>query len=223
MTHTEKVHVVFGILSAIVGGLALWHLLRPRSRAGLVWPVLVFLIGLILFIPVEAQSRTYQAVPWSDVLLSAVPQHPSTWLGDWLHYLTQRHVVQHKIGGLCLTLAGLVEFLRIRGRLAPRWSLLFPALLLGAALSFGIHGGTAMHLSHHTEQLSHKVLGVLLGTGAVTLALVRSGRIHGRLWEGVWAALVLCLGIGIAVSYRLTPLERSQEVHHHESASPRLR
>ena len=224
MTHTEKVHVVLGILAALTGGLALWRVVRPESRAGLAWPVLAFLIGFCLFIPVESQSRTYQVVGWPDVLSSAMPEHPATWLRDWFHYLPQRHVIQHKIGALFMMAIGVIESLRAGGRLSSSaWGLMLPSLLLGVALSFGVHGGTAVHLSHTTEQVNHHLLGVAFAIGAVTLALARTGRVHGRLWEGTWAALVLLIGLTLAVSYRLTPAERSTEVHHHASTSPGLR
>ena len=224
MTHTEKVHVVFGFVAAAIGVLSLWQVFHPRSRAGLAWPVLAFLLGFFLFIPVESQSRTYQEVGWSDALLSAVPQHPGTWVRDWFHYLPQRHVIQHKLGAMLLMIVGVLELLRERGRLAgPAWGLMLPILLLAVGLAFGIHGGTAVHLTHVTEQFEHHLLGGSLAAGAVTLALVRTGRVQGRLWEGTWSVLVLLIGLILGLSYRLTPAERSQEVHRHASTGTGLR
>jgi len=224
VTHTEKVHVVFGILAAVTGGLALWHAFRPRSRAGLVWPILAFLIGFFLFIPVEAQSRTYLEVGWRDALLSAVPEHPATWMRDWFHYLPQRHVIQHKIGAVFIMAIGVIEFGRAQGRLAGDvWGLMLPSLLLGIAISFGAHGGTAAHLSHRIEQVHHQVLGLAFAGSAVTLAVARTGRRHGWLWDGIWAAIVLAIGVALAISYRLTPADRSREAHHHESTDSGLR
>ena len=63
-----------------------------------------------------------------------------------------------------------------------------------------------------TEQVTHQLVGVAFAVGAVTLALAQTGRLPGRLWEGLWAALLLVVGVALTVSYRLTPLERSMEV-----------
>jgi hypothetical protein len=214
---------MFGIVAALVGALALWGTYRPVSLARLTWPVLTFLIGFCLFVPVEAQSRTYQVTGWWDTFVSVVPQHPLTWVRDWLHYLTQRHVIQHKVGALCIMAVGVIEHLRARGRLAGLgWQLALPALMFGTAIAFGVHGGTAAHLSHRTEQIHHHVLGVALVVAAVSLALARTGMLRARAWEGVWAVLVLVVGLDIALFYRLTSTERT-EVHHHESSDPGMR
>jgi hypothetical protein len=224
MTHTEKVHVLFGLVAVLTGGLALVGTYRPNGYARKAWPVLAFLIGLCLFIPVEAQTRTYQVTGWWETFRSVIPQSPATWVTDWVRYLPQRHVIQHKIGAVAIMAVGLVEWLRARGRLmgAPvRWAL--PALLIAIALAFGVHGGTAVHLSHRSEQIHHLVLGVAFAAGGVSLALVRAGLLRARPWDALWALLVLGLGLDIALFYRLSPLERVTGVHHHESADTRLR
>lgn len=224
MTHTEKVHVILGSVAAAAGALALWQVYRPTYRARFAWPVLAFLIGFFLFIPVEAQSRTYQELGWWDVLRSAVPEHPATWMRDWLHYLPQRHVIQHKIGSLCVMAIGAIEFRRAQGGLPGRaWGLALPALLVGTAIAFGLHGGTAVHLTHRVEQAHHQVLGVALAAAGITLALSRTGLLRARFWEGLWAALVLAVGLDIAVFYRIRPAEQGKEVYHHESAGPGMR
>lgn len=224
MTHTERVHVLFGLVAAVVGGLALRGCYRPAGWARLAWPVLAFLIGVCLFIPVEAQSRTYQPTGWWETLVSVVPQHPRTWAGDWLRYLPQRHVVQHKLGALGIMAVGGVEWLRARGRLAGsagRWAL--PALLLAVAIAFGVHGGSPAHLSHPSELLHHHILGLALAAGAVSAALVRAGLLPARPYEAVWPALVLIVGLDVALFYRLSPTERMAGGHHHESADPGMR
>ena len=218
MTHTEKVHVLFGMLAAISGGLALWGVYRPASLARLIWPVIAFLIGFFLFIPVEAQTRTYQEVSWWTVLGSAIPQNPGTWIRDWFHYVGQWHVVQHKIGSFLMMVVGVVEFQRGRGRLAGQgWGFVLPGLLLGIGVAFGLHGGTAVHLTHRTEVIHHQVFGVAFAIAAVSLALVRTGRLRHPAWRGLWAALILAVGIDIGFFYRLTPEERVPAVHHHDA------
>lgn len=225
MTHTERVHVLFGLVGAIIGLLALWSSYHPQSRARFVWPILAFLVGFFLFIPVEAQTRTYQDVGWWETLRSFVPQHPGTWVNDWLTYLPQRHVVQHKVGSLLMMAAGVIEWSRARSRLgAPGWAWVFPALLLGVAVAFGMHGATAEHLPNRTEHLHHKVMGAAFAVAAVSLLLVRTGRLHSPFWQGLWAILVLVVGLDIALFYRLTPTERKNtEEHHHASADPGMR
>lgn len=224
MTHTEKIHVIFGSIAMVTGALALWSIYRPTSRSSLLWPILAFLIGFFLFIPVEAQSRTYQEIGWWEALVSAMPEHPATWGRDWFHYLPQRHVIQHKVGALCIMVIGVIEFSRALGRLTGHsWGLALPALLLGTAISFGLHGGTAAHLSHRAEQIHHQLLGLAFAAGGTTLALARTGRLRARLWEGVWAALVLVVGLDIAVWYRLPSNEHGTEVRRHESSGSGLR
>jgi hypothetical protein len=225
MTHTEKVHVIFGLVGALTGFLALWSSYHPESRARFLWPILAFLIGLFLFIPVEAQTRTYQDMGWWETLRSVVPQHPATWVSDWFRYLTHWHVVQHKVGSFLMMVAGGVELGRARGRLtAPEWAWIFPALLMGIAIAFGLHGGSAEHLPYQTEQLHHQVLGVAFAVAAVSLLLVRTGRLRGPAWQGLWAILVMAVGLDIAFFYRLTPVERgTMEGHHHASADPGMR
>lgn len=225
MTHTEKVHVIFGLVAVVTGLFGLWASLFPESRARLVWPVLAFLVGFFLFIPVEAQTRTYQELGWWETLRSFIPEHPATWPQDWLRYLNHWHVVQHKVGSLLMMIAGAVEFGRARGRLTtPGWAWVFPGLLMGVALAFGLHGGSAEHLPNRTEQVHHQILGAAFAIAAVSLLLTRTGRLRHPFWKGLWAILVLVVGLDIAFFYRLTPSERiTTEEHHHASADPGMR
>ncbi len=219
MTHTEKAHVILGLLAALAGALGLWGTYRPASPARPAWPVMTFLIGLVLFLPVEAQTRTYQEVGWWETLGSVVPQHPGSWIRDWFQYLGHWHVVQHKVGSFLMMVAGVIEFQRGRGRLAGgAYGLVFPSLMLGVGLAFGVHGGSSEHLPNRTEQVHHHLLGAALGIAALSLALVRAGRLRHRAWQGVWAALVLAIGIDIGLFYRLTPADRAPAAHHHEAA-----
>jgi len=223
MTHTEKVHVVFGVVAAITGAFALWHALRQSSRARFVWPALAVLIGVCLFIPVEAQTRTYDEVGWWDTLLSLVPEQPEHWIGNWFATLAAWHAVQHKIGGLLIMTVGVVEWQRARGRLATsRWGYVLPVLLVAIGLTFGVHGGTAAHLPYRSEQIHHRILGVAFVLAGLVQALVESRRLTGA-WRGAWALLVLLVGLDIAFFYRLDPREFQPGRHHHQSAGSGMR
>jgi len=223
MTHTEKVHVIFGIMASVAGGLALWHAYRPRSRVGLVWPILTVVIGLGLFVPVEAQTRTYQEVGWWDTILSVVPDSPQYWIDNWFSKLGAWHVVQHKVGGLMIMVVGVVEWQRARGRLGTSlWRYSLPVLLVAIGLAFGIHGGGAAHLPTRTETLHHKLFGLAFVLAGLTKGLVEMGRLKPS-WRGVWAVLILVVGLDIALFYRLDPNELPTQGHQHESTGPGLR
>jgi len=221
VTHTEKAHLVFGLGLALIGGCALWGIWWPGSRARLVWPVLAFLIGAVLFVPVETQGRTYDAMDWWDVLWSFIPDTPSRWIPDWIEMAGKRHVWQHKVGSFLAMAAGTVELMRARGKLtAVGWGFVLPALIVGIGAAFGIHGGSPAHLSHRVETFHHRVLGLAFVVAGASLALAQAGRLRGW-WKGLWALLILVVGLDIALFYRLAPQERRQEAHHHESLGPR--
>lgn len=223
MTHTEKVHVIFGLLAAITGALALWHAFRPTSRVRHVWPVLTFLIGFCLFIPVEAQTRTYVEVSWWATILSVVPDSPQYWLDNWFAKLASWHVVQHKVGGLMIMVVGVVEGLRGRGRLSTSgWRFVLPMLLVGIGIAFGVHGGGSEHLPSWSEQVHHHVLGVAFVLAGIIQGLVERGRLHGA-WRGAWALLVLLVGLDISVFYRLDPADLPAGGHNHASVGTGLR
>jgi len=222
VTHTEKAHLLFGVGLALIGGCALCAAWWPASGARLVWPVLAFLLGAVLFVPVETQGRTYDAMGWWDVLWSFIPDTPSRWLPDWIAMTGKRHVWQHKVGAFLAMAAGVIEFMRARGKLsAGAWGFVLPALTVAIGLAFGIHGGNPAHLSHRVEQFHHQVLGLSFVVAGASLALVQAGRLHGPWWRGLWAMLVLVVGVDVALFYRLSPQERRQEVHQHESPGSR--
>lgn len=224
MTHTEKVHVIFGLLGALAGGLAWWSCYHPGSRARLVWAALAFLIGFFLFIPVEAQTRTYKPVGWLDTLLSAIPESPQYWLGNWFSKLSQWHVLQHKIGGLLIMVVGVVEWRRGRGRPLGRvWDHALPLLLVGIGLSFGVHGGIEGHLQFRVERVHHWIFGAAFIAAGVTLLLAQTGRLQRPIWRAAWAILIVAVSLNIAFFYRLDPSARGTEIHHHEGTGPGMR
>lgn len=223
MTHTEKVHVIFGMLAAITGALALWHAHRSRSRVGQLWPVFALIIGLCLFVPVEAQTRTYLEVSWWGTVFSVVPDSPQYWLDNWFAKLSSWHVVQHKAGGLMIIIVGVVEWLGIRGRLAKSgWRYVLPILLVAIGVAFGVHGGGPEHLPFRTEQLQHQVFGVGFALAGVVQGMVVAGRLGGG-WRAAWATLVLLVGFNITFLYRIEPEGLQTGGHHHASVDSRLR
>jgi uncharacterized membrane protein HdeD (DUF308 family) len=223
VTYTEHVHVTFGILAAITGALALWHAFHPRSRTRFVWPVLAFIIGFCLFVPVEAQTRNYAQVGWWGTLISLVPANPKYWIHNWFAVLPQWHVVQHKLGSLMIMIVGVVAWRDARGRLAsPAWRFVLPVLLVAIGVAFGVHGGSEHHLMHRSEQIHHQILGVCFTVAGVVQGMVEAGRLRGP-WRGVWAALVLAVGLDIAFFYRLAPGDLHNGGHAHASADTRLR
>lgn len=204
MTHTEKVHVLFGLGLVLTGVLAFRAERRESLAAATVWPVLAFVIGLLLFIPVEGLALTYTQVGWVEVLRSIVPDSPGTWIRDWLDKSRVTHVTQHKIGGLAAMIAGLVELGLARGwLLAARWRQVLPAALLTTGLAFGIHGGTMHHLPTRTEQAHHYLLGAGLVTAGVTVTLFRAGLVRHRAWGLVWPVLTVLAGLNLMLFYRL--------------------
>jgi hypothetical protein len=204
VTHTELVHSYFGAGVAGMGILAAAAIRRPGGAAHQAWPVLSVLIGLCLFLPVEAHTRTYQQVGWLATLESVVPQHAGTWLRDWWATVQSVHAVQHKLGGLLAIAAGVVEFGVARGRLQkPMWGRLLPWFSIALGLAFGVHGGTAAHLPSRTEQMHHWILGAAFVIGGAILALSDAGVLTGARWRYAWPLLVTLAGLDLALFYRL--------------------
>jgi hypothetical protein len=214
MTHTERVHVLFGAGLVLLALLAIQAERRPGGMAAVAWPTLALLIGLLLFVPVEAQTRTYAVLGWMDVLRTLVPDHPARWLGDWLVTARATHALQHKVGAAAAMLAGGAELGRARGALShPRWRYVLPACLLVVAASFGVHGGTSHHLPFAMEQRQHHVMGAGFALGGLSLGLHRAGILPHRGWALVWPALALLAGIGLILFYRLPPGAAGHPMH----------
>lgn len=204
MTHTERVHIYFGIGLLLIGLLAWRSERRPGGAAAALWPLLVFTVGLLLFIPVEESRLTYRSIGWWGVLRSIVPNDPAHWVSQWWEHARAPHVVQHKIGGLLAMIAGVTELARARG-----WSgseagrLLLPALTIGAGAAFGIHGGSADHLPTAAEQMHHWMLGAGLAVAGLALGLHRTGVVRHPAWRYAWPLIVLLIGAQLVFFYRL--------------------
>ena len=204
MTHTEKVHVYFGIGMVLLGVLALLAARDPKSWARTAWPLLGVVLGFLLFIPVEAQTRTYQEVGWWETLLSWIPPSAGAWFADWLDKARQPHVVQHKLGGFLAMTIGAIELGVARRWLTrPAWSRLLPWFSIAIGLSFAIHGGTEHHLPSATEQLHHWIMGAGFVGGGVLLGLHQQGILRAPHWKYAWPLLVVATGLDIALFYRL--------------------
>ncbi|HEY9507008.1 MAG TPA: hypothetical protein VIQ27_13625 [Gemmatimonadales bacterium] len=223
MTHTERVHVLFGAGLILMALLAIAADRRPGGIASAAWAGLAFVIGLLLFVPVEANTRTYTLLGWMDVLRTVVPDHPAHWVGDWFVKARATHVLQHKIAGVAAMLAASVELVRARGALShPRWRYVLPACLLTVAASLGLHGGTSHHLPFAMEQREHHVMGTGFALGGLSLGLHRAGILPHRRWALVWPVLALLAGIGLVLFYRLPPGAAGHPTHSALPAHPAL-
>lgn len=116
---SEFNHHVAGFALIGIGVLVLAARLSPRmSRFEIIWPILFILAGVFL-------------AAWSDAEIW--PRGNLSWV--WLlHH--DREARQHKIYALLLIAIGVIEYLRVRGRLGRFWRIwAFPVLaVVGAGL-----------------------------------------------------------------------------------------
>jgi hypothetical protein len=200
MTHSEIVHVYYGLGSMALGLAALWAWRHERGVVRYAWPVLLLLAGASLLLPAETGERRYEVVGWWDTLISVLPRS----LTDWLAYTRQVHVLQHKVAGLSIFLAGLAELRRAIGP-APEWvRYVAPGCSMAAGLALGIHGGTHTHLPAVRETVHHWILAIPLVPGGVTWALHHAGRLQESIWRDAWAIGMILVGLEWAVFYRVT-------------------
>jgi hypothetical protein len=204
LRYTEQVHVLFGTAMAATGAIAWWSERHPESPARRIWPVLSFLIGIFVFLPVDVGTGTYNHEgPW-DTFLSVVPDSAAFWVQRWIRPLGQLHVIQHKATGVFAMVLGVIEYGRASGRLTSvRWAWVMPAALIAIGLALGVHGGSAKHLPSHVEQLHHWILGVGLGGSGVVLLLAQQGRLKAPAWRSLWTVALVILGLDLAFFYRI--------------------
>ncbi len=203
MTHTEKVHIYFGLGLCLIGLFALVAIRFPNSRARSVWPVLVFVVGFLLFIPVEAQTRTYQAVGWWETFLSWIPDDVNYWLTNWLAKAREMHVLQHKVAGVFAMMVGVIELGVVRGWAVARWRVAVPWLTILVGLSLGVHGGNSHHLPTVQEQAHHWILGIGFVTAGLVQLLQQRGVLSQPGWRYAWPLVMLLTGADLALFYRL--------------------
>src|SRR2546427_10670254 len=102
MTHSEIVHVYYGLGSVALGLSAAWAWRHDRGVARYAWPVLLLLAGASLLLPVETGERRYPIVGGWDTLRSVLPWS----LSEWLDYARRFHVLPHKTAGLLIPATG---------------------------------------------------------------------------------------------------------------------
>jgi hypothetical protein len=198
MTHTEHVHLLFGIGLTMAGALWLGAQAYPAGPLRYVWPLFLVAVGLFLVIPTETQERTYAQVGVWDTFLSVFPNS----LGTWLATVQKPHVIQHKLAGVCALLAGAIESGRAgRWLAAPQWRWALPLLTIAAGLAIGVHGGTHQHLP--PEQAHHWILGGALVLGGTVHAVAMGYLPERPIWQRVLPTLVLAAGLDLALLYRL--------------------
>jgi hypothetical protein len=200
VTHTEHVHILFGIGLALAGLFWLGAQAFPASPLRFVWPALLFFVGLFLVIPTETQERTYTRVGAWDTFLSVFPNSFSIWLAT----VQKVHVVQHKTAGLCSMIAGGVEGARAAGRLtASGWRWTMPIMAIVAGLAVGVHGGTHTHLPRVTEQLHHWIMGTAMAGGGLVQAFATRNDDPHPILRAVLPALLLVAGLDLVLFYRI--------------------
>lgn len=200
MTHTEHVHILFGIGLALTGALWLGGQTRAGYRLRYVWPLILVAVGVFLVIPTETQERTYARVDTWNTFLSVFPDSLSVWLTT----VQKVHVIQHKIAGLCAMVAGGIEEGRACGLLATsRWRWALPLLTIVAGLAIGIHGGTHQHLPRIVERAHHWIMGGAFVLGGVAQAIAIRPRPQYPGLQRVLPTLVLVAGLDLAFFYRL--------------------
>lgn len=200
MTHTEHVHILFGVGLILTGASWLGAQMPRANGLRYVWPVWLFAVGFFLVIATETQERTYAQVGTWDTFLSVFPNSLSVWLTT----VQKFHVIQHKITGLCAMAAGVIEESRSCGWLAAeRWPYALPLLTIAAGLAIGIHGGTHQHLPRMVERAHHWVLGTALVLGGIAQAAAIRQRSQRPFLRRVLPALVLVAGLDLALLYRL--------------------
>jgi hypothetical protein len=190
----------------LLGILALCAAHRPGSWSRTAWPILALTLGALLFVPVEAQTRTYQPVGWWETFFSWIPTHPDSWLEDWLDTAGKVHVIQHKVGGFLAFAIGAIELGVARRWLAhDGWTRLLPWFSIAIGLSFAVHGGTEQHLPSASEQFQHWIMGAGFVCGGIVLALHQARILRSARWKYAWPIIVTATGVELSLFYRLAP------------------
>jgi len=201
MTHSEIVHVYYGLGSVTLGLSAAWAWRHDRGVARYAWPVLLLLAGASLLLPVETGERRYQIVGWWVTLRSVLPWSFS----EWLDYARRFHVIQHKTAGLLILTTGAAELWLLQTAQPPPWvRQVTPLCSVLTGIVLGIHGGTHTHLPAVRETVHHWILAAGLVPGGIVLGLYRAGRLQSAWWKNALAIALVIIGLEWALFYRLS-------------------
>ena len=171
----------------VVGGLFILAQAGLKERwplATYVWPSSFLLSGLFVFV-------------WSDTELWPFGNR------QWLEALqNNREVLQHKTFAVLLLGLGVIEYLRVKGRLTTLWStLVFPVLAIGGSILLlfhqhegGMHGPNHMEVMTRiqSEHLSYAVVGIGIGMAKLLAEVDVRGR---KVFSTLWPLLMMGLGI----------------------------
>ena len=177
--HSELNHHVAGLGVLFIGLLALGTetgiARRPNLHAMLwLWPAGWFLLGVFLFIRNDPHNW-----PWGPIGLMDTLSAPDT--------------LQHQIFTVVVVTIGVIEGLRVGGRLnGQRWRLFFPILGIGSGMLLGLHA--QVHALTPHVYLQHAVMAVLAISIGTSKLLRERGTLQGRYGLFVWPTLLMLLG-----------------------------
>ncbi len=177
---SNRNHHVAGWMVLAIGGLMFLTALQVRQAPWLrpTWTVIAMAIGvlILIFSDPEGWPIGYQTLAQS---------------------LASEEVREHKLSGVIVLALGLVEFLRVRGRLTHRsWGLLFPLLCIGAgAMLMGHHHAVSNFSYLGRANLPHVTEGATVILVGVTKSLHDWRVWRGRLASLAWPSLMVALAI----------------------------
>jgi putative copper resistance protein D len=172
--HMSGVGLLLLGLTAIGMELGLAH--RPDLKAvQWLWPAGWMILGTFLFIRSDPDNW-----PWGPI--------------GFVETFTDSETLQHKIFSLVVLAIGVIEGLQIGRRSNGHdWSLVFPALGIGAGLLLGVHSFVHAHVPHvFWQHLAFATVGILIGV----TKLLRDRAILGTGYRPLmWPSLVIVFAV----------------------------
>ena len=212
VSYDEAVHTYIGltlITISAVGALLVDRRGAPPWARHL-WLVLALFLAYITVLPASSDEHVQhlrEQQPWlAPVRLLLTLDWPATWLSD----MSQPHILQHKLAGLCVALPALGEWWIRRpvpSRWAPYLQWLAPLSLGVLAVIFSIHRPTHAHghgapmdmAAMQAELIQHWVIAAAFATSGVALTLARIGPLQARIPPRSWYAFLALAGLGFLV------------------------